>query len=307
MKYYNLPTVQQIAAYHRGSLPSDKKAWIENCMKENPFVNDAVKNFPKDKVETIKEISERVSIRIQNEYGNRRLFWSKYGFWIALSSVAVIITVASILQNNPKEKYAITNVNIEKDEFIQPNLKKEKLLNTASAIEEENEEKPAVSQQTNLEIKETNKSGDASTPELSSDESEALKVKGQKENSGETKERINLSGKLLKNIRGIKLTNIDKNGLKTRELPQFPGGNSALKSHFKKFVNPIELEYGEKMYDAQALIKLTINEKGFLESSEVKGNLHEKHHEELERAIEEFPRSKPGKGSVSYELKIDFN
>ena len=307
MKYYNLPTAEQIAAYHSGSLPSDKKAWIENCMHENPFVKDAVTNFPKDKIETIKEISQRVSIRIQNEYGNKRMFWSKYGFWIGLSSIAVIIAVASFLQSNPEKKYFISAVDIEKDEFQKDIKDEEDLINTSSALQDDKEEKKIIANQLDEDLTGEYESLDASSSEIEDDKSEITKVDDESSYHAETKERINLSGKLLKNIRGIKLTNIDKNGLKSRELPQFPGGNTALKSHFKKFVTPIELEYGEKMYDAQAFIQLTINAKGYVENTEIKGNLHSKHHEELEKAINELPRSKPGKGNIVYSIQIDFN
>jgi hypothetical protein len=306
MKYYNLPTAKQIAEYHNGTLSIEDQRWIESSMQNNPFVNEAVKSFPEGQLDTIQQISERVGTRIRNQYAQPNGFWSKYGVWIGLSSIALLLSIAYFTKSSPDQRYFLNNMP-EKLSVLLINDKnevEEKVI-LSEINEEVSGEKEAVS--SDIVSKKKNEAVAINTfNDESNDEIEETKNLEEEEEE-EQQEKINLSGKLLKNIRGISIVQVDKNGLKRREIPEFPGGNIGLTNHFNSYIQPVELQYGEPLYDPKAQIVLNIGANGKLKNHDIKGYLHEQHKNQINSAIKNLPQFKPGKGEVSYTVEVKFN
>jgi hypothetical protein len=306
MKYYNLPSAEQIACYHNGTLSVQDKQWIESVMQKNPFVKEAVKTFPTSQVQTVQQISERVGTRIKNQYLEPRGFWSKYGVWIGLSSVAILLTIGYFATNNAEQRYFLDGGQkqftlLTVDEQENTSLEHENILSSEEIVEKSIEEiqvDPISSEKSTDLVNESLAQTNLENTEESSDASDG---------KNEEQVELNLSGKLLKNIRGIAIINVDKGGLKRREVPEFPGGDIGLTNHFQSHITPVELQYGEPLYDHKAQIVLMIGANGKLKEHEVQGNLHSLHQTQIETAVSKLPQFKPGKGDVSYTVEVKFN
>jgi hypothetical protein len=303
MKSYNLPSIEQIASYHQGTLSVKDKQWMESIMQKNPFVKEAVSTFSMEQVQTVQQISERVSTRILNQYAAPRGFWSKYGVWIGLSAIVIMLSFGYFTSTKNEQRYFLTGndeafsiLTIEgesTDAQITENTsikttEQPKVLSMDPASSPKEEELVAATVMDNERAAETT----FTTPDKTEKEDE---------------ERINLSGKLLKNIRGISVVEVNKRGLKNREIPSFPGGNIALTNHFQSFITPVELQYGEPLYDAKAKILLEIAANGQLSDHDVQGHLHELHVQQIATAIAKLPAFKPGKGAVNITIEVKFN
>lgn len=304
MKYYNLPTAEQIAGYHNGTLSIEDQRWIESSMQKNPFVNEAVQSFPASQLDTIQQISERVGTRIQHKYMKPNGFWSKYGVWIGLSSIAVILSIAFLEKQNVEQRY-----------FQNDAPERLSVLTINEQEEINNEEAQIKTEQINpMESYSSKDPKDFQSSDIDDGDNfvEQQKIVTPKETekeqeSEQNQEGINLSGKLLKNIRGISIIEVDKGGLKRREIPEFPGGNIGLTNHFQSFITPVELQYGEPLYDPKIQVILDISANGKLKNHEVMGYMHEQHQKQIGSAIEKLPQFKPGKGGVSYTVEVKFN
>ena len=303
MKSYNLPSIEQIASYHQGTLSVKDKQWIESIMQKNPFVKEAVSTFSMEKMQTVQQISERVSTRIMNQYAAPRGFWSKYGVWIGLSAIAVMLSIGYFTSTHNEQRYFLTEndaalsiLTIDSEATVAQTTENTEIQSVEEATVQSMNPGSSPNDQeliTAAEIdRETTVETSAETPE---------------ETEIEAKERLNFSGKLLKSIRGISIVEVDKRGLKNREIPAFPGGNIALTNHFQSFITPVELQYGEPLYDAKAKILLEIAANGQLTEHEVQGVLHELHAQQIATAIAKLPSFKPGKGAVNYTIEVKFN
>ena len=311
MKYYNLPTAEQIASYHNGSLSLQDRQWIEAIMQQNPFVKEAVASFPIGQVKTVQQISKRVSSRVQRQYAEPRGFWSKYGVWIGLSTIALILAVGYQTTNKAEQRYfpddnsskeitlASLNENTEETTLEQTIIESKSAGETIKKEERKNNEEEASILPTEISDSEQINHENDQKVDVVNDEVHQNEEVGQ--------EKLNLSGKLLKNIRGISVVSVDKKGLKKREVPEFPGGNIGLTNHFQSYITPVELQYGEPLYDAKATIHLEVGANGKLDQHSVNGYLHEVHQEQIKKAIEQLPQFKPGKGAVDFTLEVKFN
>lgn len=310
MKYYNLPSAEQIACYHNGTLTIQDKQWIEAVMQKNPFVKEAVNSFSASQLQSIQQISERVGTRIKNQHLAPRGFWSKYGVWIGLSTIALLLVGGYFLTNNAEQRYFQEDGNqhvlaVKIDQEGDMGNKNTSDIQEISALQNE---KTALTKE-NTDLTEgvsadktiENVSGTQSNEQITTDDEQT------KSTTNLEKEEINLSGKLLKSVRGITLVNIDKGGLKRREIPEFPGGNIGLTNHFQGYITPVELQYGEKIYDAKSQIILEIGANGKLKSHEIQGELHESHAKQVHTAIEKLPQFKPGIGDAVFTIEVKFN
>jgi len=91
------------------------------------------------------------------------------------------------------------------------------------------------------------------------------------------------------------------------DLPSYPGGDQALINYFRGELRPIKIPAAADKFDRSVMIELEVNSRGKLKDYKIFGNLHPKHHEQLEKAINELPQFEKGKGEkVKYSLAISF-
>lgn len=91
-----------------------------------------------------------------------------------------------------------------------------------------------------------------------------------------------------------------------KDMPQYPGGDRALKNYFVGQLKPIEIDRSADRYDRTALVELTINRWGKVKDAEIRGKLHPEHQKALNEAIEDLPRFKKGSERVHYSIGITF-
>lgn len=103
MKRYDLPSMEQIKAYKAGSLSLADTAFVEAQIKSNPFVKEVVETFSSDNAAAIQSISKRVNARVQERVLGAKGFWSTYGVWIGLSSIALLIGLAWLFQGDKNQ------------------------------------------------------------------------------------------------------------------------------------------------------------------------------------------------------------
>lgn len=309
MKYYNLPTSQQIADYHAGQLSMENNQWIEKLMSSNPFVKSAVEDFPLDQQHEVQTISERISGKINKNYLQKRGFWNRFGSWISLSMVLLLIGVLAVLNMSPDNKYTQQSILLADEQVEKENLKpdahEDKVQNTEHVTAQKTIEKTEKENLTETaSIKTTVQTETQETETAIS--SEASKV-STAESDSKTKEQTKLSGKLLKSVRSVNLVSKDFDALFKRNLPEFPGGDRALFDYFRTQLKPVELDYSESVFDAAVTVHLVVNKKGVTSTYEVEGALHPIHEKQLENCVAKLPRFKPGQSDVTYIMEIIFN
>lgn len=156
MKNYELPSMTQIQAYKAGTLSLSEKAELEVLMDKNPFVKEVVRSFSEENVASIQRISKRVSYKVQEKIISSKGFWSNYGVWIGLSSIAIILgsmwyfsstseqqqiasskssteTISSKPENTPKSSPVLIE---EKKEENAVEVEKEKIIKTEKTVNE---------------------------------------------------------------------------------------------------------------------------------------------------------------------------
>ena len=105
MKYHNVAPIEMLEAYSKGELSVSDSMWIEQLMQKNPMVKAVAENVSSINVKTVKSISNRTSKSISKVYLSKIGFWSKYGVWIGLSSIVLIIGLALFFQNSNSAVY----------------------------------------------------------------------------------------------------------------------------------------------------------------------------------------------------------
>ncbi len=105
MKYHKVAPIEMLKAYSKGELSVSDSMWIEQLMQKNPMVKAVAEDVASINVETVKSISNRTSKSISTVYLSKIGFWSKYGVWIGLSSIALIIGLALFLQKSNTAVY----------------------------------------------------------------------------------------------------------------------------------------------------------------------------------------------------------
>lgn len=105
MKYHNLAPVEMLKAYGKGELSVSDSKWVEQLIQNNPMVSAVAENISSINVATVHSISNKTSKSIAKAYLSKVGFWSKYGVWIGLSSIVLIIGLALFLQNSSNAIY----------------------------------------------------------------------------------------------------------------------------------------------------------------------------------------------------------
>lgn len=114
MKYHNIAPIEMLEAYGRGELSVSDSRWIEQLIQKNPMVSAVAENVSSVNVAAVKSISSKTSKSIAKVYLSKIGFWSKYGVWIGLSSIVLIIGLALFFQkNNYNTEYEQTAMNKE--------------------------------------------------------------------------------------------------------------------------------------------------------------------------------------------------
>lgn len=313
MKYYNLPTSQQIADYHSGQLSMENNQWIEKLMSSNLFVKSAVEDFPLDQQHEVQTISERISGKITKSYLQKRGFWSRFGGWISLSIILLLIGVLAVLNMSPEQKYTQKGLllaeNQEKGE--KPILEESEKLSSnrkeviAQKSPETNEQKEVLNSNTVQSENNTDNGQKTADPMLEMED--AASVTTNTEAEVESKEQTKLTGKLLKSVRSVNLISKDFNTEYKRYIPEYPGGDRALFDYFRTQLKPVELDYSEGAFDAAVTFNLSVDKNGMDTSYEIEGALHPVHKIQLENCFKNLPRFKPGQTDVTYTVEIAFN
>lgn len=106
MKYHELPSLEMLVAYQKGTLSAVDSEWIEQSAQSNPMVKAVLDNVASIDYAAVQSISKRTSRSIAATYYSKTGFWSKYGVWIGLSSFAVLLGFTSLFQfSEPESLY----------------------------------------------------------------------------------------------------------------------------------------------------------------------------------------------------------
>lgn len=110
MKYHSVAPIEMLEAYSRGELSVSDSKWIEQLIQKNPMVQAVAENISSINIATVKSISNSTSKGISSLYLGKIGFWSKFGVWIGLSSIVLVIGLALFFQNNNSAVYEQTSL-----------------------------------------------------------------------------------------------------------------------------------------------------------------------------------------------------
>ncbi|HLV42973.1 MAG TPA: hypothetical protein VKY37_11890 [Brumimicrobium sp.] len=123
MKYHELPSFETLVAYQRGDLSVVDSQWIEQLIQNNPMVKAVAESTSSINVAAVKSLSNKTSQVISSTYYTKTGFFSKYGVWIGLSTITLIIVATyffQMFQNDGVYEKSALNLNIETPENNTP-------------------------------------------------------------------------------------------------------------------------------------------------------------------------------------------
>lgn len=95
-----------LSAYKEGRLAEKDQHWIEEVMERNPMVAAVVEDLNPGDSGMIQSVAARIHDRVVAPRIPHKGFWSRYGGWIGLSSIVLILGVYGILEwNKPEPRY----------------------------------------------------------------------------------------------------------------------------------------------------------------------------------------------------------
>jgi len=321
MNSYNLPTVDQISAYHAGSMPLKERRFLEARMNKNPFIKEVVLMAPQTDLDAAKRISGKVSNATHHDYFSGRGLWTKAGTWFGLSAIVLLLGVGAYFHEDifsllqPQESQ-LAEVGLQEHQS-----EEEQVLSSSSTVN--NDRKPADKnkialtpeqeerQESTLENGEEIEpvSNDVVTtveaaPNLPKSKEEQLSPISPVEN--QKREGVTMTVLTAKSLVIVTKTNPD-DASKSDEskYPSYAGGDQALKDYLKQSIQPIQVSDAHR-YDRKATVTFTISNKGKLLSKQVAGNIHPTHKGVLLNALENLPKFNSGKTKVMYTLEVKF-
>lgn len=353
MKYCELPTFKMLQAYKSGKLSSRDRLWVEESIRHNPMVSAVASTVGAVDAKTVAMLSKKTGEGIARKY-LRVGFWSKYGVWIGLSSILLLLAVSFYFNRSTpaytQNELALTptfvtstlpvlakNSNNASSPVIEKSfsnnnkegaslLTKKENITDQQKSEVKDEAQPAkieVEKQPVQQYKavttQPQKTKKALTP--------IVEDKAEKESSNQENRKIILSvqqvqllSKRFANppshstksnrnspLRTAAKNNTDHAAKKYENLPEFPGGDQALKRYFKGKLHPVKVSFvSSEKYDRAVRVDLTIKSNGKLDDFKIFGNLSPVHKKELEEAIQAIPRFTKGSASTIYSLGISF-
>src|SRR5690554_2657351 len=143
MKYHELPSFETLVAYQKGDLSAVDSKWIEQLIQSNPMVKAVVESASSINSTAIKSISKRTSQSIATTYYSKAGFWSKYGIWIGLSSIALLMGFAYLFQTLKAEalyEQTALNMNDSSNDAIKNHSPKEKAVLASFESDADDEE-----------------------------------------------------------------------------------------------------------------------------------------------------------------------
>lgn len=345
MNYFNnrLPSAVEIQKFRLKKLSALEMEWMDQLIQSNPMVAAAVGVSDDVNLAEVSEVNSAVLERLPNFHLEKIGFWTKYGSWIGLSSIILLIGIASVLYTSETTLplYSQSSLDLEQVkatpssfEFetnsvstnsqhddtkstltIDPEKKSDELNNYPSAKKDTNNPKDTKSSTpTILPANNLNKTPEKSFTRQSENSDNAVRE------ITVAVSNINVLAKLNPDEYKVSRTSnsgadpLNSGGSKSvskqfsiADLPSFPGGDQALLDYFKGKMTPIN-SYTNVKFDKAIMLKLVINSRGKLKDYEVLGNIHPDHKVQLEKAIASLPKFNSGKGNkIEYNLGLSFN
>jgi hypothetical protein len=321
MNSYNLPTVEQISAYHAGIMPLKERRFLEARMKKNPFINEVVLMAPQTDLDAVKRISGKVSNATHHDYFWGRGLWTKAGTWIGLSAIVLLLSVGAYFYKDmfallhQQENQAAEIGEQAKSRHTEPSLSSAVTVDIDATpsgknkviLVAENEEKKDV-------LLEKGEEDEISMDDMESpveNERDSQKIEEEKlshKHSVDDQKRDGLTMTVLaaKSLVVINKTNPDDTSKSDEsKYPSYVGGDQALKEYLKQSMQAIQVPDAHS-YDQKATVTFTISNKGKLMSKQVTGNIHPTHLGVLLDALDNFPKFNSGKTKVMYTIEIKF-
>lgn len=146
MKYHNLPSLSDLRAYRNGKLSNEDRSWIDSVINKNPLVAEVFEGIESTDDVAVRRVSTAISSRITKTYIPNRGIWSKYGGWIGLSSIVLILGSVYFLNlETVTPKYVAEQSSIKIDRHEKVNAVK--LVATENNLEaQKNDETKEVNQ-----------------------------------------------------------------------------------------------------------------------------------------------------------------
>ena len=114
MKYHSLPSYEMIVAFKAGDLSAADSKWVTQLIRSNDMVKAVADEASASEVAAVESISSRVSQQLTTAYFSRG-FWSKYGVWIGLSAITLLIGLFYLFNGEQTEPlYTVDKMQLEK-------------------------------------------------------------------------------------------------------------------------------------------------------------------------------------------------
>tara|TARA_B100000508_G_scaffold118450_1_gene98553 strand:- start:69462 stop:70517 length:1056 start_codon:yes stop_codon:yes gene_type:complete len=106
MKYHDIPSLKLLQAYKQGKLSGHDLNWVEERIANNPMVAGVVDQMDVSDYNVVQSITDRVRHNVVEKHLSKTGFWTKYGVWIGLSSIAILLGIVGFTSwNSPEPRY----------------------------------------------------------------------------------------------------------------------------------------------------------------------------------------------------------
>lgn len=321
MKYHNLPTAKQIDAYNSGRMSVGERKWMDSMIKRNSFVKESVEAAKTVDMVAVARISSHVSTHVTASYWTKVGFWTKYGGWINFGSVLVLLGLGAFFgpdlynELTTSETIEITENSADETPMIKeevPIVGEELVGDREPLIEKTTTDRIVSSTSNNVVSEESVNSSIESDSQLESlvndnkiDVVEVIPVTTPVEKTVDEKQDKEVSLTVIAPKKVSILSKFDPDGKLTSGFPTYPRGDGAMCTYFKDKLRAIQIPDAGS-YEKKATITLTVNSKGKVVRSNLKGNIHPTHEAALQTAISNLPKFNSGKSDVQYAVVVAF-
>jgi hypothetical protein len=346
MKYHNIPSIDLLVAYKSGRLTGDELISVERAISLNPMVAGVAESLGIEDVPVIKSISSNIHKHFLTPKLKSTGFWSKYGGWIGLSSIVILLGIYGLTELNKPEARYVNDSMLLVDNEVDPDaqVKLTASANHSEQSQEADKRQPEHSEKALLiDSTESGEENDAVEESLSEEVDVASiadigdldeEKSSEEENTFDNTRKFSAENQenksvmlAVSNVQILSKSNPDAlntrstggdgnplgnqttstgNSFSVSDIPTYPGGDRALGDYFKGKLRPIEIPKHQDKFDRTVLIELTVNSRGKLKDYNIRGQLHPTHQDALVKAIEELPRFNKGSEKITYSLGVSF-
>lgn len=342
-KYNELPSFEMLLAYKKGELSKSDSQWVDSIVQSNEMVKAVVDDISNISKDSVIAISNKTSQKITSIYLKKVGFWTKYGTWIGLSSIVLLLGLLFYFQSSQSEALYnkkdlaldVDRVKGAKSVIADKSIAPTDYADETALVENENlEEKMVVEtdfvgKTINEEVADESLEEAPEFLELTSNDNVPQVDNTREFQTKSGTEQVQFLTLAVQNVQILAKMNPNdvrvksnsssnspfgantkrsnkNNNYSLDDMPKYQGGDVGLTNYFKGKLKPININKVNDKYDRNVMIDLNIRSNGRLKDYTIHGNLYPEHQKALEKAIKDLPRFTRGTESITYTIGVSF-